>query len=51
MQVCSEEFCDEVASGEGQRIAIEPIYCQSCAYMSSRGEMKMSLREMTWESA
>lgn len=50
MQVGAEEFCNEVAGRSSQYGCSRSGYGQmmEMPYMSSRGEMKISLREMIW---
>lgn len=56
VEVSAEEFGDEVAADVGLDVATEPkgrgrgaeAARGPMTYMSSKGEMKMSLSEMTW---
>jgi hypothetical protein len=45
VEIGAQELRDEVAA-KGQRAS--PTRCPAATYISSRGEMKMSLSEITW---
>lgn len=51
MQVGAKKLCDEVAETMLERHNINQDYACNYTYMSSRGEMKMSLREMTYAAS